>query len=115
MRRVFAIAVLACLFAVPALASRHSAALRMPDTVRVGDKKIPLGDYEVSWSDSSEAEVQVTFKQEGKKAIVVPARVVQESHDKAGSLTFEVKGVSYLKQVNTNEATLVFQDPTDIK
>jgi hypothetical protein len=115
MRRVFVIAVLACLFAVPALAAKHSAALWMPDTVRVGDKKIPLGDYEVSWSDSSEAQVQVTFKQEGKKAIVVPARVVQESHDKVGVRMFELKGVTYLKQVNTKEATLVIQDISDIK
>jgi hypothetical protein len=115
MKRVFVIAVLACLFAVPALAAKHSAALWMPDTVRVGDTKIPQGDYLVSWSDSSEAQVQVTFKQDGKKAIVVPARVVAETHDKAGARTFEVKGVTYLKQVNTKEATLAFQDPSDIK
>lgn len=113
-KRAFVVFVLASLFAVPAMAGKHSQSIFLGEDVRIGDKKIPKGTSEVVWNDG-DGQVQVTFKPDGKKSIVVPGHTKARTDEKLGMRTFSANGVTYLLQLTTKDVTLVLQEAGDIK
>jgi hypothetical protein len=112
MKRICGIALLALLTccSLPLLAARNSHGFLLETDVRIGDVRIPHGQYSVSWTDPSGSQVQLTLKGEGKTSITVPARVVAEPHSDPGVDTFEQNGVTYLQDLHTTTQTFILSE-----
>lgn len=69
----------------------------------------------MTWTKTTESQVQLTIETKGKK-ITIPARVVQGKYDRGAVLTYSVSGVRYLEGFQTKNAKFIVQDsPNDIK
>ena len=75
--------------------------------VRIGDVQIPQGQYNVTWTEPSGSQVQLTLKADGKKPITLPARLITEKHNEAGITTFTDNGVTYLQDFHTTKQTFI--------
>ena len=117
MKRILGVGLLMALFCLPLVAAKNSQAFLLPPNVRVGDTQLPEGRYDVTWTEPSGSQVQLTFKTEDKKkTITVPATLVQEAQSKAGMQTVFVNGVLYLQEVHTTKVKFVIQGaPNEVK
>jgi hypothetical protein len=109
MKRIWGIALLFLLAScsLPLAAARNSQGFALPVDVRVGDLQIPQGQYNVTWTQPSGSQVQLTLKAYGKKPITIPARLVEEKHSEAGVTTFNDNGVTYLQDFHTTNETFI--------
>jgi phenolic acid decarboxylase len=109
MKRIWGIALLFLLAScsLPLAAARNSAGFFVPVDVRVGDLQISQGQYNMTWTEPSGSQVQVTLKADGKKPITIPARLVEEKHSEAGVTTFNDNGVTYLQDFHTTNETFI--------
>ncbi len=110
MKRVLGLGLLLASFALPVLAGKNSQAFLLPWDVRVGDAQLPQGRCEVTWTETSGSQVQLTIKTADKKTTTVPARIVQGKHANVAVLAVKVSGVRHLEGFQTRDATLVVRD-----
>ena len=116
MKRILGFAMLLALFSLPLLAAKNSQTFLLPSDVRVGDVQLPQGYCQVSWTQPSGSEVQLTFKAQNKKTATVAARMVEGKQGNVGVETFVVDGVTYLGQLQTKQARFVVREtPKDLK
>jgi phenolic acid decarboxylase len=108
-KRIWGIALLFLLTScsLPFAAAKNSQGFVLPDDVRVGDLRIPQGQYSVTWTEPSGSQVQLTLKGEGKKSITIPARLIAEKHTEAGITTINENGVTYLQDFHTTTETFI--------
>lgn len=109
MKRIWRIALVFLLTccSLPLVAAKNSQGFLLEVDVRVGDIRIPEGQYRVSWTEPSGSQVQLTFKADGKKSITLPAHVIAEQRTEPGVTTFEENGVTYLKDLHTTTQTFI--------
>lgn len=100
MKRILGFGLLLALFCLPLLAAKNSQTALLPSPVRVGDVQLRQGHCDVTWTEPSGSQVQLTFKSSDKKTVTIPARVVQEK-GKVGVSTFVKDGVTYLQELQT--------------
>ena len=113
MKRILGFVLLLALFCLPSLAAKDSQTVLLPSPVRVGDVQLPQGHCDVTWTEPSGSQVQLTLKSSDNKTVTIPARVVQEK-GKVGVSTFVKDGVTYLQELQTKDAKFVIQDPPKI-
>lgn len=109
MKRIWGIALLSLLTScsLPLAAAKNSEGFVLPVDVRVGDLQIPQGQYDVTWTQPSGSQVELTLKADGKKPITIAARLVAEKHAEAGVTTFNEGGVTYLQDFHTTKETFI--------
>ena len=107
MKRLYVFAFLLISFALPALGARSFQSFYLPSDVRAGSAHIPQGNCEVSWTQNSGSDVQLTIKTDGKKPITLNARVIEERHPSAGISTVVDSGITYLQDFHTTRYTFI--------
>jgi hypothetical protein len=106
-KRLYVFAFLLISFALPALAAKSFQSFYLPSDVRAGSAQIPQGNCEVSWTQTSGSDVQLTIKVDGKKPVTVAARLISEKHPSAGISTVVDKGITYLQDFHTTKQTFI--------
>ena len=84
MKRILGLGLFLALSYLPLLAAKNSETFLLPSEVRVGDTTLPEGHCNVTWTDASGSQVQLTIKTEDKKTINIPARDIEGSRLVAG-------------------------------
>jgi hypothetical protein len=112
MKRILRLAILTMLSTV-VLAAQNSQTFYLATAARAGDVHLPRGIYEVIWSTPSESRVRLTIKTEDEKTFKFLARVVEGKQDRTGAVTSVVNGVTYLKELHTNNARFILQNGTE--
>jgi hypothetical protein len=109
MKRIRRIALLFLLTScsLPLVAAKNSQGFLLGVDVRVGDLRIPQGQYSVSWTEPSGSQVQLTLIANGKKSITIPARVIAEKRTEAGVTSFNENGVTHLQDFHTTKQTFI--------
>ncbi len=107
MKNFVALAALMFSLAIPGFAAKNSQGFFLPADVRAGATQIPAGHCEVSWTQLTGSQVQLTIRIEGKKPITLEARVIQENHSEAGVSTILDSGVTYLQDFHTTTNTFI--------
>ena len=112
MKRIWGIALLflftSC--SLPLAAAKNSQGFTLPVDVRVGDLRIPQGEYNVSWTEPAGSQTQLTLKGDAGKPMALPARVIAEKHTEAGVTTFDENGVTYLQDFHTTSQTFILAE-----
>jgi phenolic acid decarboxylase len=111
MKRVLAITLWLALFSLPLLAGKNSQEFLLPSEVRIGDAQLPEGHCNVSWTEPSGSQVQLTIKIQGQKTITVPARVIEGKQAGVAVETILRDGVRYVSEFDTNHARFIVQEP----
>jgi hypothetical protein len=108
-KRIWAIALLFFLTScvLPLAAAKNSQGFSLAVDVRVGDLQIPRGQYNVTWTEPSGSQVELTLKADGKKPITIPARLIVEKHTEVGVTSFNENGVTYLQDFHTTKQTFI--------
>jgi phenolic acid decarboxylase len=109
MKRIWGIAILIWLTScsLPLAAAKNSQNFVLPVDVQVGDLQIPQGQYNVTWTEPSGSQLQLTLKADGKKSITIPARVIEEKHTEAGVTLFNENEVTHLQDFHTTQQTFI--------
>ena len=105
MKRILGLGLFLALSCLPLLAAKNSETFLLPSEVRVGDTTLPEGHCNVTWTDASGSQVQLTIKTEDKKTITIPARVIEGKQVGGGVETAVSNGVTYLLAFQTANAT----------
>lgn len=114
MQRVLGIALLLALFSLPLWAGKNSQGFLLASDVRIGDAQLPAGHCNVSWTQPSGSQVQLTIKTEHQKTITIPARVIEGKQSSVAVQTFVADGVRYLQEFDTRTARFIVQDPPGV-
>ena len=117
MKRILGLAVMLWMFfSLPLLAAKNSQTFFLPTDVRIGDVQLPQGPCNVTWSEASGSQVQLTIKIENKRTITIPARMVEVKLSAVGVTTLVDKGVTYLQDFHTaNEMCILPGTPSTPK
>jgi hypothetical protein len=108
MKRILGLAGVLCMFSsLPLLAAKNSQTFFLPTDVRIGDVQLPQGQCDVTWTEASGSQVQMTIKMENKKTITIPARMVEVKQREVGVTTFVDNGVTYLQDFHTARETFI--------
>jgi hypothetical protein len=110
MKRILCFGLMLVLSSLPALAAKNSQSFFAPSAVRVGDTQLPQGHFNVTWTDPSGSQVQLTIKAANKKTITVPAQIIEEPQSNTGVVTSDVNGVTYLQELHTSKARFILQN-----
>ncbi len=110
MKRILGLGLLLALLSLPLLAAKNSQKFLLPSDVRVGDVQLQGGPCEVTWTDASGSQVQLTIKTQDKKTVTIPARLVEGKHPTAAVQTYVANGVTYLRELDTTKEGFVLQD-----
>jgi phenolic acid decarboxylase len=110
MKRILGLGLLLGLLCLPVLAAKNSHGFNLGDDLRVGDVQIPKGHCEVTWTEPTGSQVQLTIRTADKKTVTVPARVVEMDRPNDGVSTFVSNGVRYLSELQTKKQTFVLQE-----
>lgn len=113
MKRSLVVALFFILSSVAVLAAKNSQTFHLSDNARAGSVELSRGTCEVTWSNPSGSQVQLTIKTEDQKTVTVPARVVEGKQDRTGVVTTVKNGVTYLLELHTKNATFIFEDGTE--
>jgi phenolic acid decarboxylase len=108
-KRIWGIALLFLLTScsLPLAAAKNSQGFVLGVDVRIGDLRIPQGQYRVTWTEPSGSQVQLTLKGDGKQSITIPARLIAEKHAEVGVTTINENGVTYLQDFHTTKETFI--------
>lgn len=110
MKRILGFVLASMVFSVALLAAPKSQTFYLADDVRVGTTQLGHGICEVSWTEASGSQVQVTLKSEDKKTVTVPAQMVVDKQGRPGVVTSVVNGVTYLNELHTKNAKFILQN-----
>jgi hypothetical protein len=104
---------LAMLFPGTLMAAKDTQTIYLAAPVRAGNAQLPRGICEVSWNAASGSRVRLTIKTEDDKTLTVSARMVAGKPDTTGVVTSVINGVTYLKEIHTNNARFLIQNRTE--
>jgi hypothetical protein len=109
MKRILGLAVVLWMFsALPLIAAKNSQTFFLFTDVRIGDVQLPQGECNVTWTEATGSQVQLTIKKTGnKKPVTIPARMVEVKHREVGVTTFVDNGVTYLQDFHTMTETFI--------
>jgi len=108
MKRILGLAVVLWMFcSLPLLAAKNSQTFFLATDVRIGDVQLPQGQCNVTWTEASGSQVQLTIKTEDKRTVTIPARMVEVKLYEVGVTTFVDKGVTYLQDFHTTKETFI--------
>ena len=110
MKRMLGFALLFILSSVTLMAAKNSQTFYLSSDVRAGNVQLPRGICEATWGTTSGSRVQLTIKTDDKKTVTVPALMVEGKENRAGVVTSIVNGVTYLVELHTRNAKLVFEN-----
>ena len=113
MKRILGIALIFTLASVAALAAKNSQTFYLSEDARAGNVQLSRGICEVTWSEASGSQVQLTIKTEDKKTVTVPARLVEGKQDRTGVVTTVKNGVTYVLEFHTKNAKFIFENDTE--
>jgi hypothetical protein len=111
MKRLFGYALMLTLTAAPALAAKNSQTVNFASPVKVGTTEIPAGDVKVTWTGSGD-NVQVTLAENGKAAISIPAKLVEEKHSHKGYVVSRANGTDQLQAIQLSDVSLQLASPS---
>ena len=108
MKRILGLAVAVWTFSsLPLMAAKNSQTFLLFTDVRIGDVQLPQGECNVTWTEASGSQVQLTIKTENKKTVTIPARMVEVKRRDVGVTTFVDNGVTYLQDFHTMTETFI--------
>ena len=113
MRAILVFGLILAFFSLPVPAAKDSQAfaLTVPSDARIGDIQLRKGRrIHVTWTRTSGSLVQLTITTPDKKTITVTALMKDEKHKGAGTETYVVNSVEYLKALQTEKASFIIQD-----
>jgi hypothetical protein len=105
MKRIIGFAIVLGTLCLPAFAAKNSKTVDIGETVMVGSKKLPAGNYKVSWTGTG-SNLQVTIAQHGKESVTVPAKMVNANNDEVGIVTDKAGGANVLQSIQFDHFTL---------
>lgn len=112
MKRLLGCALILGLSSIPGFAASNSKTVTLPETMTVGTKQLPPGDYKVTWTGTGPS-VQVTFVQKGAYhplTETVPAKLVDAKDGHTGLTIQNKNGVETLQAIQLNKINLVLGD-----
>jgi hypothetical protein len=115
MKRFLGFAMMVSLLSAPAFAVKNSQTVNVPETMQAGSTQLVAGDYNVTWTGSG-SNVQVTFAQNRKVLVTLPAKLVEETNKNEGLNTETRSGVEHLESIRMRNMTLILEgSPTSEK
>jgi hypothetical protein len=116
MKRLFVLGVVLASLCLPVLAAKNSQVFSLPWSVRLGDAQLPQGRCDVSWTEASGTQVQLTIKAEDKKTYTVAATFEPGKPTYVGPVTTVVDGVRHLKGFRAKDGTITIEGaPTETR
>jgi hypothetical protein len=110
MKRSLGIALMLVFCSIAAFAAKTTQTLHIPDTVYVGDVKVPQGDYKMSM-DGAGASIEVTLVLDGRQVVKAQARMVEAKHDQVNVTISNRDGKEILQTIELKNGTLVLGMP----
>ncbi len=110
MKRLFGYALMLTLTAAPAFAAKNSQSVNFAQPVKVGSTEIPAGEVKVTWNGTGD-NVQVTLAENGK-TLTIPAKLVEEKHDRKGYTVNREGGVDQLQTIQLSNVSLQLESAT---
>ena len=109
MKRILGLAVVLWMFSsLPLIAAKNSQTFHLFTNAQIGDVQLPQGDCNVTWTEASGSQAQLTIKEPGnKKTVTIPARMVEVKRRDVGVTTFVDNGVTYLQDFHTMTETFI--------
>jgi hypothetical protein len=107
MKRLLGLGLLLALSSLPALAAKNSKTVRLYEGARLGDGQLQRGICELTWTETSDSQVQLTIRTEDKKTVTVPARVIRRKQAGSAAVVSVENGVRHLKGFRTDDAEFV--------
>ena len=108
MKRPVAFAMMLAILSAPAFASRNSQTVNVPEPMKAGSTQLAAGDYNVTWTGTG-PNVQVTFTQNHKALVTVPAKLVEQGNKYEGLLTSNQGGGETLESIQLKNLSLIFE------
>ena len=108
MKRSVAFAMMLTILSAPAFASGNSQTVNVPEPMKAGSTQLAAGEYNVTWTGTG-PDVQVTFAQNRKVLVTVPAKLVVAANNYKGLLTSKQGGVETLESIQLRNLSLVLQ------
>ena len=116
MKRLVLLGVLVTALSSPLLAAKNSEKFDLPWNVVLAGVQVPAGQCEVTWTEASGADVQLTIKTADRKTVTVRASEVEGKAEHTGPVTSVVDGVRILKGFRTKNSTFTIEtDPVATK
>jgi len=110
MKHAFSIALIVALLSIPAFAADNSQTVTFHDPVKVGSSQLPAGDYKISWTGTGSS-VQVTISKKGVAPVTLPAKLVEQKHNRSGVTTNAVNGSNVLQTILLSHVSLIVGGP----
>jgi hypothetical protein len=110
MKRLFGYALMLTLTAAPAFAAKNSQSVNFAQPVKVGSTEIPAGEVKVTWNGTGD-NVQVTLAENGK-TLTIPAKLVEEKHDRKGYTVNREGGIDQLQTIQLSNVSLQLESAT---
>lgn len=114
MKRVLGIALLLTVCSLPLFAGKNSQEFLLPSDVRIGDAQLPAGRCNVTWTQPSGSQVQLTIRTEGKKTVTIPARVIEGNQGSVAVQTVLTNGVRHVQEFDTKAARFIVEDASGV-
>ncbi len=111
MKRFVGYALMLALSTAPAFAAKNAQSVNFAQDMKVGTTQLPAGSYKVTWEGTGPS-VQVTLEQRGKAPVTIPAKLVEEKHDRSSYTVNRIGGADQLEVIQLNKISLVLQNPT---
>ena len=108
MKRSVAFAMMLTILSAPAFASGNSQTVNVPEPMKAGSTQLAPGDYNVTWTGTG-PNVQVTFAQNRKVLVTVPAKLVEGGNKYEGLLTSKQGGVETLESIHLRKLSLILE------
>ena len=111
MKRLFSYALVSALLAAPGFAAnaKNAQSFHLPAPVSVGSTQLPAGDYKLTWTGTA-PNVQLTLEQHGKAPVTVPAKLVEEKHERNAYTVNHIGGVDQLETIQLNKVSITLEN-----
>jgi hypothetical protein len=109
MKRLVLLGVLMTALSSPLLAAKNSEKFDLPWNVVLDGVQVPAGQCEVTWTETSGTDVQLTIKTADKKTVTVRAIAVEGKAEHTGPVTSVVDGVRHLKGFRTKNSSFTIE------
>jgi hypothetical protein len=111
MKSFLRLSLLACLAVAPAYAAKNSEVVNFATPVKVGSTQFAPGSVTVTWTGTG-SNAQLTLVQKGVSPITVPAKLVEEKHERPTVTTDSRTGVAVLETIELKHIKLSVESAT---
>jgi len=111
MKSFLRIALIAGLAVAPAYAAKNSEVVSFSSPVKVGSTQFAPGSVTVTWTGTG-SNVQLTLVQKGASPVTIPAKLVEEKHDRPSVITDARTGVAVLETIELKHIKLSVEGAT---